>query len=115
MIDVKNLSLVDDEAIPYTDMGGGVMRKIMTYSDELMVTKVWFEKGSIGAIHNHPHLQISYVVKGKFEVTMGDNKKILKEGDLFFAPTLVFHGVVCLEEGILVDVFNPKRDDFLSP
>jgi quercetin dioxygenase-like cupin family protein len=115
MIDVKNLSVVDDETIPYTNMGGGVKRKIMTYSDQLMVTKVSFERGSIGAIHNHPHLQISYVAKGKFEVTMGGEKKILKEGDLFFAPTLVFHGVVCLEAGILVDVFNPKRDDFLTP
>ncbi len=94
MIDVKNLSLVNDETIPYTDMGGGVKRKIMTYSDELMVTKVSFEKGSVGTIHNHPHLQISYVAKGKFEVTMGDEKKILKEGDLFFASKLVFHGVV---------------------
>ncbi len=115
MISPQNLTLVNDDTIPYTDMGGGVRRKIMTYSDELMLTKVSFEKGSIGAIHNHPHLQISYVAKGKFEVKMGDEIKILKEGDVFFAPSLVYHGVVCLEEGILVDVFNPKRDDFLAP
>jgi quercetin dioxygenase-like cupin family protein len=114
MIDVKNLSLVDDETIPFTDMGGGMKRKIMTYSDDLMVTKMTFEKGSIGALHNHPHLQIGYVAKGKFEVTMGTEKKILKEGDLFYAPSLVFHGVVCLEEGMLIDIFNPKRDDFLA-
>lgn len=113
-MEVKNLALVEDYRIPYIDLGGGIKRKIMTYSDELMVTKVAFEKGSLGTIHNHPHLQISYVAKGKFEVTMGEEKKILQEGDLFYAPSMLSHGVVCLEEGMLIDVFNPKRDDFLE-
>jgi quercetin dioxygenase-like cupin family protein len=114
MINVQNLSLIDDNTIPYIDMGGGVKRKIMTYCEELMVTKVSFEKGSIGALHNHPHLQVSYIAKGSFEVTVGDKKQILNEGDLFFAPTMEYHGVVCLEAGVLIDVFNPKREDFLT-
>lgn len=115
MIEIKNLALVEDESIPFEDMGGGVQRKIMTYCDELMVTKVKFEIGSSGTIHNHPHLQISYVAKGKFEISMGEEKRILKEGDLFFAQSMVFHGVLCIEKGILVDIFNPKREDFLAP
>jgi quercetin dioxygenase-like cupin family protein len=112
-MNTKNLTLVSDQEIPFEIIGGGISRKIMTFCDELMLTKMQFEKGAIGAIHNHPHLQMGYVASGVFEVNVGDDKKILKQGDVFYAPSLVYHGVICLEAGELIDVFNPKRDDFL--
>lgn len=62
---------------------------------------VLFEKGAVGSLHHHVHRQISYVAAGKFEVTIDGKQKLLE------------HGVVLLEEGSLVDVFTPSRDDFL--
>lgn len=74
---------------------------------------VQFEKGAVGSLHHHIHRQLSYVAAGKFEVTIDGKQKILKYGDCFFvAPDLV-HGVVALDEGTLVDVFTPVREDFL--
>lgn len=110
--DLTNKTLITDNDLDWDDLGGGVTRKVMPFDDNLMLVKVAFEKGAIGTIHNHPHLQISYVAKGSFEVSMGDDKKTLKEGDVFFAPSNVFHGVVCLEDGLLIDIFNPHREDF---
>jgi len=112
--DLTNKALIADKDIDWEDLGDGVKRKIMAYDENLMLVKVDFEKGAIGALHHHPHLQMSYVAKGTFEVTMGENKKILSEGDVFFAPSNVTHGVVCLEAGLLIDVFNPHREDFLK-
>lgn len=112
--ELANKTLIADHDIDWEDLGDGVKRKIMAYDNDLMLVKVAFEKDAIGTIHNHPHLQMSYVAKGSFEVSMGDDKKILNEGDVFFAPTVVFHGVVCLEEGLLIDVFNPHREDFVK-
>jgi quercetin dioxygenase-like cupin family protein len=110
---MKNQTLINANDIEAENLGGGVSRKIMTFCDEMMLTKNTFEKGAIGTIHNHIHLQMGYVAKGVFEVTVGNDTKILKQGDVFYAPSMVFHGVKCLEEGELVDVFNPKRADFL--
>ncbi|WP_316735959.1 cupin domain-containing protein [Pedobacter aquatilis] len=112
--DLSNKTLIADNDIDWEDLGAGVKRKIMAYDDNLMLVKVHFDKGAVGTIHDHPHLQLSYVAKGSFEVTMGNDKKILKQGDVFFAPTMVFHGVVCLEDGLLIDIFNPHREDFLK-
>ena len=112
--DLRNKTLIADSNIDWEDLGAGVKRKIMAYDENLMLVKVAFEQDAIGSIHNHPHLQMSYVAKGSFEVTMGDDKKILNEGDVFFAPTNIFHGVVCLEDGLLIDIFNPLREDFLK-
>ncbi|WP_051211153.1 cupin domain-containing protein [Runella zeae] len=105
--------LVADEDIPWEIIDDKIQRKIMSYTQELMLVKVAFKKGGIGATHKHPHLQISYVAKGAFEVSIGAESKVLKEGDVYFVPSDVLHGAVCLEEGVLIDVFNPLREDFL--
>lgn len=107
------MALISDSDLEWEDLGEGIKRKIMTYNDQLMLVKVAFEKDAIGILHQHPHLQMSYVAEGSFEVTVGDHKKTLNKGDVFFASSAIFHGVVCLEKGLLVDVFNPAREDFL--
>ena len=104
----------ENDNIDWTDLGGGLKRKIFGYDDNIMMVKIHFEKGSIGYEHNHPHSQTTYVQSGIFEVTIDGKTKTLKEGDSFFIPSNLKHGVVNLEEGILIDVFSPKRDDFLK-
>ena len=42
-------------------------------------------------------------------------KKVLKEGDAYFARKHMMHGAVALEnDSILLDMFNPAREDFLK-
>ncbi len=101
-------------SLPWQDLGDGVRRQIYGYDDKIMMVKVEFIKGAVGTLHQHPHTQSTYVVKGAFEVTIGLEKKILKQGDGFLAPSNAIHGVVCLEAGVLLDVFSPVREDFLK-
>jgi len=79
----------------------------------MMVVKVAFEAGGVGAMHSHPHTQASYVASGKFEITIDGKTKTLKGGDVYFVPSDLVHGAVCLEAGELIDVFHPLREDFL--
>ena len=103
-----------NETITATPCEPGVSRKILTYSDELMMCEITFETGACGNVHSHEHLQITYIAKGVFEFTIDGETKIVKAGDSVYMPSNAVHGVKCLESGILVDVFNPKRDDFLK-
>ena len=66
-----------------------------------------------GALHHHPHTQITYVVSGRFEFTVGGEKKVVGAGDSMLKKDGVEHGCVCLEEGILLDIFSPMREDFV--
>lgn len=100
--------------IPWQDLGGGIQRQLFGYNETVMMVKVKFEKGAIGEIHSHPHTQVSYVESGSFEMTIGDEKKIIKTGDGVYVHPNIMHGTVCLEPGILVDVFSPHREDFLT-
>lgn len=105
---------VEAEHIARETMGEGVERILLGYDSDLMMTHVTFKKGSVGAIHRHPHRQVSYIERGSFEVFIGSEKKVLKAGDCYFIPPDIDHGVVALEDGSLVDVFTPARADFLN-
>ena len=100
--------------ISWEEVGAGVRRKIMAHDDKLMLVRVEFETGGVGALHQHYHLQITHVESGAFEVEIAGEKRILKTGDVFYIPSNVLHGVVCLEAGVLIDVFNPMREDFIK-
>ena len=92
----------------------GVNRQIMAYDGQLMMVKVKFDKGAVGSMHEHYHSQATYVVSGKFELTIGDKKEILSAGDGYYVAPDELHGCVCLEAGILIDTFSPVRADFLN-
>lgn len=102
------------DEIEWEVVSEGVKRKIMGYDDSLMLVKAHFEKGGIGTLHKHYHSQVTYVESGQFEVTIGAETKILKAGDSFYVQPHVLHGAVCLESGILIDVFSPIREDFMK-
>ncbi len=96
------------------DLGEGVSRKIMAYSDNVMSVEVYFEEGAVGAMHNHPHEQITYVLSGEFEFTIGDETKVVKAGDALYKVPNIMHGCVCLKKGVLLDTFAPMREDFVK-
>ena len=104
---------VEDSRQPWLTVDKGVHRKIMASDKDLMMVKVAFETGSVGTVHSHPHVQISYIESGRFEVEISGTKKILSAGDVFYIPPHQKHGVVCLDAGVLVDAFSPMREDFL--
>ena len=98
----------------WEDLGGGTRRQMLGYDEALMMVRVEFEAGAVGAMHRHPHRQVTYVEAGSFEVEIGGTKRTIERGDSFFVPPDVEHGVFALEPGILVDVFTPARQDFLG-
>lgn len=111
---MENDNFIEYEKTGWEKAGEGLKRKILGFDDQIMMVLVDFEKGAVGSIHKHPHRQVSYIAKGKFETVIEGIRKILKEGDSFFVPPDAEHGVKCLEKGILIDVFSPSREDFLK-
>ncbi len=101
------------DSIPWEDQGGGVRRKVMAYGDQLMAAYVEFTAGAVGALHRHPHVQITFVKDGAFRVHIGGEERVLRAGDFYYIPSDVLHGATAIEAGVLVDVFSPMRAEFL--
>lgn len=113
MLVQKEQLFIEAESISWQPAGEGVRRKVMAYGDKLMAVYVEFRKGAIGYLHRHPHLQITYIQSGAFEVQIDGKKQVLRGGDFYYIPENLEHGVVALEESILVDFFTPMREDFV--
>ncbi|MBZ9859739.1 cupin domain-containing protein [Mesorhizobium sp. CA12] len=92
----------------------GNRRRVLVHTDQLMMVEVAFDKGGVGALHSHPHVQASYVAEGRFEITVDGRSEILETGSSFIVPSNLVHGVKALEAGRLVDSFAPCRIDFLG-
>jgi len=97
-----------------TDLGEGVTRKILASGGTMMTVQFSFDKGAVGTPHTHVHEQVGYVLQGRFELTLGNDKTTLEAGDTYYVPSNTVHGVVALEDGVLLDVFTPQRQDFLG-
>lgn len=104
---------IADKDIQWETPDPGIRRKVMAYNEQLMLVKVEFQKGAVGALHEHYHSQISHVESGMFEITIDGEKRVLKAGDAYYIPPHVVHGALCLEPGVLIDVFSPHREDFI--
>ena len=89
--------------LTWEEMAPGVRRTLVAYNDDLLLVKVAFETGAIGALHQHVHSQITYVESGEFEATVDGETRLLKAGDSFYAARpelltpMVEHGVLAIE------------------
>lgn len=82
--------------------------------EQLMVTHMHFAAGAVGASHAHPHEQLSIVLRGEIEFTLGEERSVLKAGESVSIPSNVVHSVVALTETELLDIFTPLRADLME-
>ena len=97
----------------WVSTGEGTRRRVLSDAPELMIVEFDFEAGAVGARHDHPHVQGTYVASGRFAFTLGDETREVRPGDSFVIASGVTHGCIAREAGRLIDSFTPRRDDFL--
>lgn len=64
--------------------------------------------------HDHPHEQIASILSGRYQLTIGDDTRILEGGSTAVIPPNVTHSGIALTDCRVIDVFHPVREDYLS-
>ena len=83
------------------------------WGDKTMLSLVTLEPGSQVGLHKHPHEQAGYVVEGEFEFTIGDEKRLVKPGDMYIIPGNTEHAVLLVKKhSVALDIFAPPRDEY---
>ncbi|MFO0958301.1 MAG: cupin domain-containing protein [Isosphaeraceae bacterium] len=81
--------------------------------EQMMLSVVDLEPGSIVQEHSHPHEQLGYLVSGVVDFTVGGVTRRLKAGDRWVIPGGVPHKVVTIEgPAVAIDIFHPIREDY---
>ncbi len=112
--DYRNLPMLPHEDAEVQAAAPGVVRRILSHSEDAMCVENVFETGAVGSLHSHPHTQVTYIVSGRFQFTVGDKTYEVKAGDTLLKKDGVIHGCTALEGGIMLDFFTPAREDFLK-
>lgn len=79
----------------------------------LMMIRVSIEPNVDYPHHQHPHEQMGMILEGALELTLGDETRLLRPGDVYAIPPMLPHKARTYAEGcVCVDIFNPPRDDY---
>lgn len=110
----KNQRWVPGDNVEGTNAANGVFRKVLAYCDSMMCVENHFDKGAVASHHSHPHVQITYVIEGEFKFEIDGEEKLIKKGDSLLIQENVEHECTCIEKGVVLDIFNPMREDFVD-
>lgn len=80
---------------------------------ENMTMSLWsFKAGGELPEHSHPHEQMTKLISGEFELTVGSESKIMTQNDVAVIPSGVVHKGRAISDCEMLDVFNPVREDY---
>ena len=92
----------------------GLTRRVLAYNDKLFLAEHQMVKGWAGAVHSHPHDQVVYIVRGHLKVDCQGKSFELRAGDTFVVRGGVQHGASAIEDSLVIDVFTPCREDYIT-
>lgn len=82
------------------------------HGDQTTFGLVEVKKGSVLPSHHHPHEQITFILEGELEMTIGGETMTLKPGNFHVIHSNVPHSAVAHVDCKLIDVFSPVRQDY---
>jgi quercetin dioxygenase-like cupin family protein len=91
----------------------GVYRRTMATTQQLMFCEFFLERGAEVPTHKHIHDQVGYVVYGSIKLQIGDEEKIVVQGDSYAIIGDTPHSGIAQEDTLLIEGFTPPREEYL--
>jgi quercetin dioxygenase-like cupin family protein len=82
------------------------------HTDRLTIGEIDLAASSIVPVHQHPHDQLTYILAGRAECTVGGETRELDAGMCVLTPGGTPHTFRALTACRALDVFTPVREDF---
>jgi quercetin dioxygenase-like cupin family protein len=101
------------DTVAVEKLGEKIKRRMIVGAKEMLVR--WeFLEGAVAARHSHPHEQIVVMVHGKLRLIVGEAETIMRSEDIVVIPPNIPHEAYALEDTVVIDIFSPPREDFLT-
>ena len=83
------------------------------FGKNLMLSYLEMDDGAEVPLHHHPHEQGGMLLRGKVQLTIGDETRICEPGSMFLIPPNTPHRAVAVDgPAVVLDVFSPVREDY---
>ena len=90
-----------------------ITRRILAYSEKVMVTEHALEKGAVLPDHKHTHEQLVYLLSGEILLEIDSENIKMLPGDSVAIPSNANHKATAVKESVVLDIFVPARTDYL--
>lgn len=101
------------EHLPAEKVTDKISRRVLVGDKQMIVW--WSMKAGVhAAAHRHPHEQVFWVLAGRMDFRLGDQRRTCGPGEVGLIPGGVEHEAWFPEDTEVVDVFAPPREDFLT-
>ena len=98
-------------ALPWDTINDKIERRVLAGAQGMIV---WWKIKAAARAAKHPHEQIVWMLKGKTDFRIGNERHSMGAGDIAVIPGGTEHEGSFPEDSEVVDVFSPPREDFLA-
>ena len=85
----------------------------MISGESATISQLVLKKGATVPRHSHVNEQYSWIVSGQLKFVFDDREIVAGAGDVLVIPANEPHSAVALEDTVDVDVFAPRREDWI--
>src|SRR5215510_7897387 len=82
------------------------------HGKELTLGYVEIKAGNKLPEHHHVHEQITFIIEGQLDMTIGGKPCSLTAGMYYVIPSNVPHSAIAATDCKAIDVFSPVREDY---
>jgi len=92
----------------------GIRRRTVAAGEQMQQMLVTLDIGSHLPEHQHPHEQITHVLRGRLHLTVAHVLHELVAGQSLCIPGGTPHAADVPEDTLVIDTFSPPREDLLA-
>jgi quercetin dioxygenase-like cupin family protein len=100
------------EAAPVEQLNDRIGRQMLN-GDAMTLARIILASGALVPEHSHDNEQIATVVSGRLRLWLDGDEVVLGPGESLLIPGKAPHRVEALEDSVVLDVFAPRREDWI--
>ena len=78
------------------------------------MARLHMKAGATVPRHHHENEQCTILEAGRLRFIFDDGERVVEAGEVMQIPPNAPHAVVALEDSVALDLFSPRREDWLS-
>ena len=102
----------DWNSMPAEQLNPQIVRRVV-HTENLTIARLQIAKDAVVPEHSHINEQVATVERGALRFHVAGRDVVLRDGQSLAIPSNVPHSVVALEDTTVVDIFSPRREDWL--
>ncbi len=91
-----------------------LLQRQFVVGEEVMVSRVYLQKGSHVPLHIHHNEQVTYILDGALKFNIHGQEIVVHSGEVLCIPPNMPHEAFALEDTVDLDIFTPPRADWIN-